>query len=233
VVGISVSATTEFRGFADALASQGLDGPRVVECLLPAEAPHTLAAGPAGDPPVVLSVGSHEPRKNHLSLLHAAEVLWREGLRFELRLVGGSGWSTQGFDQRVEELQRAGRPVRVERSVGDDELWQAYAQARFSVFTSLHEGYGLPVAESLACGTPVVTTSYGSTAEIAAGGGAVLVDPRQDAELVAAMRTLLTDDAELGRLREQARRREPRTWADYADELWDDLLAPVPQAVLS
>ena len=46
------------------------------------------------------------------------------------------------------------------------------SRGQVHVFPSVHEGYGLPVAESLALGTPVITTEYGSTAEIAAGGGA-------------------------------------------------------------
>lgn len=100
-------------------------------------------------------------------------------------------------------------------------MWEAYAGARFTVFPSLHEGYGLPVAESLAYGTPVITSSYGSTAEIAAAGGCVLVDPRDDDQLVAAMRRLLTDDAELERLRGEARGRPVWTWEQYAAQVWD------------
>jgi glycosyltransferase involved in cell wall biosynthesis len=95
------------------------------------------------------------------------------------------------------------------------------------VFTSLHEGYGLPVAESLAYGTPTLTTEYGSTAEIAAEGGALTVDPRDDDALVGAMRRLLTDDALIEQLAADARQRPTRTWDDYARELWD-VLAVVP-----
>ncbi len=45
-----------------------------------------------GSLPIVLAVGSHEPRKNHLAVLHAAELLWREGLLFTLTFVGGHSW---------------------------------------------------------------------------------------------------------------------------------------------
>ncbi len=199
MAGISVSATVEFQGFAEALAAQGLHGPDVVERLLPAEADARHPAsrtGAARTRPLVLSVGSLEPRKNQLALLYACEVLWREGLDFELLLVGRYGWPTNALREELQRLQQAGRPVRAD-SLDDAALWAAYRDARFSVFTSLHEGYGLPVAESLACGTPVVTTRYGSTAEIAAEGGALLVDPRDDDDLVRALRRLLTDDDEL------------------------------------
>jgi glycosyltransferase involved in cell wall biosynthesis len=91
----------------------------------------------------------------------------------------------------------------------------------------LHEGYGLPVAESLAYGTPALTTDYGSTAEIAAEGGALTVDPRDDDALVNAMRRLLTDDDLVTELEQAAGARPIRTWDDYARELWDVLAAPV------
>ena len=94
-------------------------------------------------------------------------------------------------------------------------------EARFTVFPSINEGYGLPVAESLACGTPVVTSDYGTMKEIAdAGGGALLVDPRDDHSIADGMRRLLTDDTLLAELTAQATSRTPRTWDQYAEETW-------------
>ena len=108
----------------------------------------------------------------------------------------------------------------------DTELAAAYHHARFSVFASLHEGYGLPVAESLAYGTPVITTNYGSTHDIAAAGGAILIDPRDDDALTDAMRSLLTDDHLLHTLRQQLHTRPTRTWEHYAHDLWHHLVQP-------
>jgi glycosyltransferase involved in cell wall biosynthesis len=240
IAGISRSATTEFRGFAAALPAQGLPGPTVIECPLPTEAGPTLASfsptgpTPAGPSPaagasraipLVLSVGSLEPRKNHLALLHAAERLWRDHLHFELLLIAGSGWGDE-IPDRIAHLQDQGRPLTVRTSVTDTDLAAAYRQARFSVFASLHEGYGLPVAESLAYGTPVITTNYGSTRDIAAGGGAILIDPRDDDALTTAMRILLTDDDHLHTLRHQLHTRPTRTWEHYAHDLWHHLVQP-------
>ena len=226
VAGISTSATQEFRGFARMMPSQGLPEPQVVEVVLPVEVP-PLDAIPSTprDVPLVMSVGSFEPRKNQQAVLHAAERLWREGHEFQLLFIGGGGWRTE-FDAEVNRLAAAGRKVSVAMRIADAELWQTYRDARFSVFTSLHEGFGLPVAESLACGTPALTTDYGSTAEIAAEGGALTVDPRDDDALLDAMRRLLIDDALLAELEETARQRQARTWDDYARELWPVLTAP-------
>src|SRR5919106_1299037 len=184
VAAISESAAREFRGFVDALPSQGLTGPEVTACPL------------------------------------ASELLWREGLRFELRMLGSGGWTTMAFDRRVADLRRAGRTLTVEREMDDEYVWAAYRRARFTVFTSHHEGFGLPVAESLAAGTPVIAGSHGAVAETASGGGAVLVDPDDDGALVDAMRLLLTDAGALDDLRRAARARPTRTWDDYAAELW-------------
>lgn len=225
LAGISASAAQEFRGFVEALPTQGLVGPRVVSCPLATDASATQSGPVQGTGvPEILVVGSHEPRKNHGAVLHAAEVLWREGLSFRLRFIGAGGWTTTDFDRRLEMLLAAGRPVALERGMDDEHLWAAYRQARFTVFPSLHEGYGLPVVESLNFGTPVIATGYGSIAELADDGGVVLVDPHSDAELLSAMRSLLTDDTRLLRLREEALARPVRTWDDYAAELWQHLM---------
>ena len=234
VAGLSTSATTEFAGFAHALPSQGLVGPQVLECTGANELRFgtssdslaaTMAPNGAARLPLVLSVGSFEPRKNHLALLYASERLWREGHRFELLMIGGSGWGDE-VPRTVARLVRRGRPIQVRREASEDALLTAYHRARFSVFASLHEGFGLPVAESLAAGTPVITADYGSTRQVGMGGGAVLIDPRDDEALVAAMRTLLTDDEAVRSLREQISLRPVRTWEEYASELWDGTVSP-------
>jgi glycosyltransferase involved in cell wall biosynthesis len=158
-------------------------------------------------------------------VLFAAETLWREGLEFELSFIGGMAWGEE-LPARIAELQAAGRPIRVQRSVGQAILAKSYADAAFTVFASLHEGYGLPVAESLAAGTPVITADFGSTAEIAAGGGCVTVDPRDDLALTDAMRVLLTNPARLAELRAALARGESRSWDTYAAELWSILVEP-------
>ena len=226
VIAISDTAADEFRGLAQAFSAQGQPLAEIVTCVLPTATPPTggladderhLLASPD---PMVLCVGSIEARKNHLGLLHAAELLWREGLAFRLLLIGKVSPHSADVVLRVEELRAAGRDVELRSGVSDTALGVAYRTAHLSVFVSTHEGYGLPVAESIASGTPVVTTHFGSTAEAALGGGAILVDPHDDDAIAGAIRLLLTDDAAHGALVAACRNRAPRTWDDYAAELW-------------
>jgi glycosyltransferase involved in cell wall biosynthesis len=227
VAGISEAATQEFAGFNAALPAQGLEGPELSTVSLPVEAPPLDGEHleEEDDLPLVLSVGSHEPRKNHLAILFAAEVLWREGKRFRLRFIGGGNpWATQVFDVRIREAQRRGRTVEVVRGAGDDVLLSSYRNARFFVFPSTHEGYGLPVAEALALGIPAITSDRGSLAEIAADGGCITVDPYDDDQLTAAMRELLDSDERVAELTAEAHARPKRTWNDYSAELWAALV---------
>ncbi|MDY0911423.1 glycosyltransferase family 1 protein [Rathayibacter festucae] len=236
VAGISRSASAEFRGFVDALPAQGLVGPQVDTVALPVDRPNLVDASIATSTtgPLVLSVGSTEPRKNHLAVLHAAERLWRLGLVFTLRFIGnGNDWSTQVFDVRIREAQQAGRTVELWRGASDEKLVASYENARFLVFPSTHEGYGLPVAEALALGVPAVTSDIGSLAEIAEDGGCVTVDPGDDEALFLAMKELLEWDETIERLRAEALARPRRTWDDYAEELWDVLVRPSEKEVVA
>ena len=228
VATISEAAAVEYRGWAAMLPQIGIRPPRVTACPLPNEGAQSSAPALAeaadrllvGDLPMVLVVGSHEPRKNHLAVLHAAELLWRDGLEFSLTFIGGNSWGGDEFVSTLQALQLRGRAVESISAAGDDLLFAAYRLARFTVFPSFNEGFGLPVVESIACGTPVITSDFGSMREITADGGALLVDPRDDHAVAAAMRTLLTDDDELARLQRQAAGRPPRSWEEYAQDAW-------------
>jgi glycosyltransferase involved in cell wall biosynthesis len=177
---------------------------------------------------MIVCVGSLDRRKNQLALIHAAEVLWREGRSFALRLLGSGGLPPAELLAGIAELRQQGRAISTESGVSDAMLAEAYQSARFSVFPTLHEGFGLPVVESLSHGTPVVASAVGSILECTKDGGALLFDPRQDDTLVAAMRQLLDDDVLLARLAAEALARPRRTWDDYAASLWDAVAGASP-----
>jgi glycosyltransferase involved in cell wall biosynthesis len=129
-------------------------------------------ATPPGGVPVVLCVGSIEGRKNHAALLDACETLWSAGAAFELRLVGLSNPETGAAAlEKLRRLRASGRPVRHDGPVSDQALEAAYRQCAFTVYPSIAEGFGLPVAESLARGKPCLCRTEGALGEVARGGG--------------------------------------------------------------
>ena len=107
------------------LAGAGLTGPYIAAVALPAHADRptgaTLEQARArfltDELPMVLAVGSHEPRKNHLAVLHAARLAWRDGVRFGLAFIGGARWGADSFRREVEELRCAGHPIEVHADV--------------------------------------------------------------------------------------------------------------------
>ena len=228
VATISAAAATEYLGWRDMLTGAGMAGPDILDIILPTDSDtvsdealaQTRSKISTGDLPLVLCVGSHEPRKNHLAVLAAAEQLWAKGREFSLVFIGGNSWGSRGFEIDLERLQHDGRPVQTISAVTDDLLWSAYRIAACTVFPSLNEGYGLPVAESIAVGTPVITSNFGSMLEITASGGALLVSPRDDDGLATAIEQAVFDPKINARLRAEALKVPRRSWDDYASELW-------------
>ena len=171
-------------------------------------------------PPVVLSVGSIEGRKNHLALLEACEQLWAGGVRFELRLVGLAHPQTgRAALARLHTLQAAGRPLRYDGPLSDAAVDTAYAACSFTVYPSLMEGFGLPVFESLAHGKPCVCSARGALGEATLGGGCVALDAVDATSLASAIGRLLATPGEIATLAAAARARKIRPWGDYAAEL--------------
>lgn len=170
--------------------------------------------------PRILSVGTIEGRKNHLALLDACETLWREGLQFELQLIGLARADTAGRALlRITELQQAGRPLLFRGSLGETALHAAYRQCHFTVYPSLIEGFGLPVLESLQYGKPCICSGRGALGESARGGGCLTLDSVDAVGLATAIRRLLQNSAALDALSSAARQRKFKTWSDYAGEL--------------
>ena len=221
VIAISESATTEFEGFKKMLSSQGLPGPHVDTLPLPLVG---LTERPATVPQplikTVLCVGTMELRKNQRRVLAACELLWREGLDFEVCFVGHPSLETVGgFITDIRKAQEHGRAVRALHGISDLELSELYQTAVCSVFVSTHEGYGLPIAESVAAGLPVIATNYGSMAELARHGEHILVDPRSIQEIQNAIRTYVqgsTDNSSAAVTPPDA----SQSWPRYAEQVW-------------
>ncbi|NCO37811.1 MAG: glycosyltransferase family 1 protein [Armatimonadetes bacterium CG_4_10_14_3_um_filter_66_18] len=162
--------------------------------------------------PYVVSVCTLEPRKNLPRLLDAYQVLCsRPRWEHELVLIGSPGWRLGPLRQKLAEVESDGR-VHTLGHVPDDDLPALIAGAEVMAFPSLCEGFGLPVLEAMACGTPVVCANTASLPEIASGA-AVLVDPLSTECLAEAIADLVQDESLRRRLAEAGRERARRfTW---------------------
>jgi glycosyltransferase involved in cell wall biosynthesis len=139
----------------------------------------------------LLFVGTIEPRKNLTRLLHAFEVLKREDLTDGLVVVGKRGWLYGDFFAELE-CSPARESVILPGYVPDEDLPAVYAWAQVLAFPSLYEGFGLPVLEAMACGTPVACSGTSSLPEVG-GEAALYVDPASAESILETLRTLLSD----------------------------------------
>ena len=176
-----------------------------------AECSHVLRALKLKYRSFFLSVGTIEPRKNLLRLLAAFRRGRAEGhFDWPLVVVGASGWKNDKEHEALHDLCRDGRAIYL-KYVPDDTLHLLYSAASALVYPSIYEGFGLPVAEALASGCPVIT-SAGTAMEEFAAGRATLVNPLDEDSIMRALR----DSARQPALPQPAAALYTRTWRDVA-----------------
>jgi glycosyltransferase involved in cell wall biosynthesis len=146
----------------------------------------------------LLYLGTLEPRKNLITLIEAyARLRSEHAIPEKLVIAGGRGWLYDAILQKVQTLGLASEVI-FAGFVADEEQALWYHAASAFVYPSLYEGFGLPVAEALACGTPVVTSNVSSLPEagvIEGGPRALIIDPGNVEEMAQAMYKALTDQA--------------------------------------
>ena len=165
------------------------------------------------EPGFLLFTGTLEPRKNVTGLLTAYRALCdRQPSTPSLVLAGRRGWLYDEIFSRIAALKLQDR-VRFVENLPNEELVALYNAAALLVLPSFYEGFGLPVLEAMACGTPVVCSERGSLPEIA-GDAALLVNPDDLDRLASAMERALDDEP----LRAQLR---SRGFANVARFSWE------------
>lgn len=139
----------------------------------------------------ILAVGTIEPRKNLSRLIDACGPLLAEGLTEGLLIVGSRGWLYESFFRHLEDSPWRDKII-LPGFVVDEDLPAVYGGAQISVQPSLFEGFGLPVLEAMACGSPVCTSNTSSLPEVG-GQAALYFDPEDVEEMRGTLRTALCD----------------------------------------
>ena len=169
--------------------------------------------------PYVLTVGTLEPRKNLLTLLRAFDRLGPAAGDHDLVVVGGRGWQDRQLVRALEE-RAASHRVRWLGYVPESDLVALYTGADVLVLASALEGFGLPVLEAMACGTPVIASDISALREV---GGDVprFAVPDDDASLARAIEEVLRDrDGAPARRAAGLARARQFSWTRTAEALW-------------
>jgi glycosyltransferase involved in cell wall biosynthesis len=160
----------------------------------------------------ILHVGSIDPRKNLVTLFKALAILRDDDLRVRLVVAGSREYNYRPVFDTVQALALEDQVLFL-GFVSDAELVDVYNLAQLFVFPSIHEGFGYPPLEAMACGTPVIVSNSSSLPEIV-DDAALQVDPFNAAEIATAIRLLLTNSE----LREQLASRGMQRAATFAWE---------------
>jgi glycosyltransferase involved in cell wall biosynthesis len=165
--------------------------------------------------PFILSVSTIQPRKNYRRLIRAFAKI---DPPHRLVIAGGKGW---GYDHVFAEVDKQGLQNRVHFPgyVDDADLPALYSAADLFAYPSLYEGFGLPILEAMACGTPVVAGNQSSLPEVVGQAG-LLIDPYDVDALAVAMNNVLSDPARQQQLVEAGYKQAQQfTWDEMVTRL--------------
>ncbi len=170
------------------------------------------------DRPYLLFVGTVEPRKNISFLVDVFDAM--EEFDGDLVIAGIAGWKTESIFEHIHNSPRS-RRIRHLDFVPDADLPGLYAGAELFVITSHYEGFGFTPVESMACGTPVVSSTGGSLPEVL-GDAALVMDGFDPDDWAATIIKLLSDSKRIDEFRQRGLSHvEQFTWDHVAARTWD------------
>ena len=168
----------------------------------------------------ILNIGTLEARKNLPRLLEAYAIARGKGLDLKLLIGGAPGWRLSNLAGIVEKFKLE-KDVVFLGFVEDADLPVLYSRASYFVYPSIYEGFGMPLLEAMACGTPVITSNCSSMPEVA-GDAALLVDPLDVTDIADRMLELAGSPDLRDRLRSAGLARAARfSWRETARRTMD------------
>jgi glycosyltransferase involved in cell wall biosynthesis len=180
---------------------------------------------PQSSPIQILCVSTLEPRKNHRRLVESCLLLGKNHPEVDwvLNLVGNKYAGAFEIADWIQEVSRQSPRVRWFGIVDDPTLQKLYAEAAFTVYPSVIEGFGLPILESMWHGRPCICSADGVMGELAQDGGCLTTDVQNVEALSEAIATLARDHGLREDLSGRAVRCKLKTWREYVQEFLDAL----------
>lgn len=167
----------------------------------------------------ILSLSTLEPRKNLPLLIHAYEDLIQRGEKLpNLVLAGRKGWKMDGLLEAIDEKVKM--RITFTGFVDDSDLSEVYGNAKFFVYPSMYEGFGMPPLEAIACGTPVISSDAASLPEVLGGTARYFVSGNKEALEKAIIQSInCEEDEEFRNLTDNQLKKF--SWAAEANKLYE------------
>lgn len=174
---------------------------------------------PENDEIQFICVSTLEPRKNHRTLIDACLLLEKSypDLKFRLVMIGNKYPGHFDIAEYAGRVSKEHKCIQYLGVVSDEVMQEEIRKSAFTVYPSIMEGYGMPIAESLWQGKPCLCSGDGAMGEIAKGGGCYTVDITNIHEVADALYLLCTNHSLVHRLTTEAVTRKIVTWEEYAE----------------
>lgn len=169
----------------------------------------------------IICVGTISARKNQLNLLKALEML-EEKYKIELVLIGNISMEDE-YCQNIVKIIKSKPNIKHESFVDDITLKELYLNSHLTVFPSIEEGFGLPIAESIWNCRPCICMNSGAMIEVA-NGGCLKVDCNDPKEISTAIEKIISDKYYRESLIDIIKKTKLKTWNEYAEEISEAIL---------
>lgn len=168
--------------------------------------------------PYICYLGTIEPRKNLNNLFKAFyQLKQQESIPHRLVLIGKEGWYYENIYKKINELNLDGDVIKT-GFVPDEEIPHLLNGADIFVYPSFYEGFGLPVLEAMACGTPVVTSQTSSLPEVC-GDAAKYINPKKPEDIAEKLFEFIKSEQERDKFSELGLKRAQKfSWENCAKE---------------
>ena len=176
------------------------------------------------DKVIILVPGTTEFRKQQVLLMNMFNLFIENNpsIHVEMLLFGNiTSLCKEDVNNEIEKSK--GKIINL-GLIDNDILSDYYRKASFSCFISLYEGFGFPISESLWHGTPVLTSNFGSMAEVAEVGGCFTVDVTEETEIYRGLDTLIKNPEIIIQLKRDIQKMSLSTWTEYGDQILQELI---------